>query len=60
MLALRACLYRLQAARYGKIDRLIIADLEMQKRVMLDRAPITVCYSDSKSSRDAVYKSWLR
>src|SRR6516165_4699860 len=40
VLALRTGFYRLQAARDGKIDRLIIAHLEMQKRVMLDRAPV--------------------
>ncbi len=40
VLALRAGLDRLQAARNRKIDRLVVADLEMQERVMFDRAPV--------------------
>src|ERR1700722_17552096 len=38
--SLRARLDRLQAALNGEIDRLVIADLEMQERMMLDRAPV--------------------
>src|SRR3981081_1571755 len=40
VLALRAGLYRFQAAPDRKVDGLVIADLEMQKRMMLDRAPV--------------------
>src|ERR1700732_3973740 len=40
VLALRAGLDRFEAALDGEIDRLVVADLEMQKRVMLDRAPV--------------------
>src|SRR5471032_2435367 len=38
--ALRARFDALQAARNGEIDRLVVADLEMQKWMLLDRAPI--------------------
>src|ERR1700722_10794593 len=40
VLALRPGLDGFQAARNRKIDRLIIADLEMQERMMLDRTPV--------------------
>src|ERR1700683_1504118 len=40
VLALCAGLDRLQATLNGEIDRLIIADLEMQKRMMFDRTPV--------------------
>src|SRR3982074_1611932 len=40
VLALRARLDGFQAAPNRKLDRLVIADLEMQKRMMLDRAPV--------------------
>src|SRR4029077_7169173 len=40
MLALRAGFDDLQAALDRKIDGLIIADLEMQERVMLDGTPV--------------------
>src|SRR5260370_5707818 len=40
VLALGAGLDGLQAAPDRKIDGLIVADLEMQKRVMFDRAPV--------------------
>src|SRR6266403_994634 len=40
VLALRAGFDRLQSALDREIDRLIIAHLEMQERVMLDRTPV--------------------
>ena len=40
VLALRAGLHDLQATLDREIDRLIVADLEMQERMMLDRAPV--------------------
>src|SRR5215470_7898885 len=40
MLALRAGLHRIQTALNGEIDRLVVADLEMQEVVMLDGAPV--------------------
>ena len=40
MLALRAGLHRLKAPLDGKVDGLIVANLEMQERVMFDRAPV--------------------
>src|SRR5271155_139667 len=40
VLALRAGLDGFQAALNRKIDRLVITDLEMQKRMMFDRAPV--------------------
>src|SRR5438270_9917548 len=40
VLALRAGLDPLKAARNRKIDGLVIADLEMQERVVLDGAPV--------------------
>src|SRR6202140_1511922 len=40
VLALRAGLDSFQAAPDRKIDGLVIADLEMQERVMFDRAPV--------------------
>src|SRR6478735_6842135 len=40
VLALRAGFDRLQSALDREIDRLIITHLEMQERVMLDRAPV--------------------
>src|SRR3954452_14629676 len=40
VLALRAGLDHPQAALDREINRLVIADLEMQERMMLDRAPI--------------------
>src|SRR5258708_3475099 len=40
MLALGAGFHRFQAALDGKVDRLVIADLEMQERMVLDRAPV--------------------
>src|ERR1043165_4453577 len=40
VLALRAGLDPAQAALDGKVDRLIVADLEMQERVVLDGAPV--------------------
>src|SRR5260370_42188264 len=41
VLALRARFDGFQAAPDRKIDGLIVADLEMQKRVMFDRPPVT-------------------
>ena len=41
MLALRACFDLWQAALYPRFNGLIIAQLKMQKRLMLKRAPIT-------------------
>src|SRR6478736_5606508 len=40
VLALRAGLDMREAALDGEIDRLVVADLEMQERMMLDRAPV--------------------
>src|SRR6476646_5832867 len=40
VLALRPRLDGFQPAPDRKIDRLIVADLEMQKRMMFDRAPV--------------------
>src|SRR5882757_7505520 len=40
VLALRAGFDRFQPALDREIDRLIIADLEMQERMMLDRTPV--------------------
>ena len=40
VLALGASFDPPQAVRDRVVDRLIVADLEMQKRVMLDRAPV--------------------
>src|ERR1700759_3712181 len=40
VLALRAGLDHLEAARNREFDGLIVADLEMQERMMLDRAPV--------------------
>src|SRR5689334_12146843 len=40
MLALRTGLDDLQPVLDREIDRLIVADLEMQERMMLDRAPV--------------------
>ena len=40
VLALRAGLDAFRAPRDRKIDGLIIANLEMQERMMLDRAPV--------------------
>src|SRR5690349_2426509 len=40
MLALRTGFDNLQLVLDRKIDRLIVADLEMQERMMLDRAPV--------------------
>ena len=40
MLALGASLDAAQSARKREVDRLIVADLEMQKRPLLDRAPV--------------------
>src|ERR1700722_11318908 len=41
VLTLRTGLDGLEVPLNRKIDRLIVADLEMQERVMLDRAPVT-------------------
>ena len=40
VLALRARLDPLEAAGDGKVDRLVVADLEMQEGVVLDAAPV--------------------
>src|ERR1700722_6772393 len=40
VLALGASLDAPQSARQREVDRLIVADLEMQKRPVLDRAPV--------------------
>ena len=40
VLALGAGLNAAQSARKREVDRLIVADLEMQKRPVLDRAPV--------------------
>src|SRR5215471_2704856 len=40
VLALRAGLHALEPARDGVFDGLVVAELEMQERVVLDRAPI--------------------
>ena len=40
VLALGAGLDAAQSARKREVDRLIVADLEMQKRPVLDRAPV--------------------
>ena len=40
VLALGACLDHMQLAFNGKIDGLMIADLEMQEPVVLDAAPV--------------------
>src|SRR6201981_2939093 len=40
VLALRARFYALEPARYRELDRLVIAQLEVQERVVLDRAPM--------------------
>ena len=40
VLALRAGLDHLQLALDGEVDRLVVADLEMQEGVVLDAAPV--------------------
>src|SRR5580700_2250294 len=40
MLALRACLDADEFALDREFDRLVVADLEMQKRMILDAAPV--------------------
>src|SRR5688572_3117882 len=40
VLALRPAFEHLQALRDGELDRLVIAALEVQKRHVLDRAPV--------------------
>ena len=40
VLALRAGLDALQAARDREVDGLVVADLEMQERMVLDAAPV--------------------
>jgi hypothetical protein len=40
VLALRAGLDPFQAVCQGEVDGLVIADLEMQERVVLDRTPV--------------------
>ena len=58
MAALRACLDRLQAARDGKIDRLIIAGLEVEHGPGRDGAPVTaeqpVAANHVEGARDRV------
>ena len=40
VLALRAGLDALELVRDGELDGLVVAELEMQERMMLDRAPV--------------------
>src|SRR5688572_17816287 len=60
VLALRAALEHLQAARDGVLDRLVIAAFEMQQRNVLERAPVAsvqsllVLYEERAGDRPAV------
>ena len=53
MFALRASLDFFQAMANGKFNGLMIADFKMQKRVMLDRAPMATikCIAADKVNR---------